>query len=141
MRRFEPETVYEDSTDSNTGEIRHFQSLKIPFKNSNGELNIAVIARDITEITELKNLAEFNSKRLEHVLAVSREGMWDWNTKTNEVLFNQGWENITGVHRSKASFSDFMDRVVHEDQQRVSDALQALLENNTPYDMEFRFNR
>ncbi|MDS1309228.1 EAL domain-containing protein [Marinobacter xiaoshiensis] len=141
MRRFEPETVYEDSTDSNTGEIRHFQSLKIPFKNSNGELNIAVIAQDITEITELKNLAEFNSKRLEHVLAVSREGMWDWNTKTNEVLFSEGWEKITGVHRSKASFSDFMARVVEEDKQRVADALQALLENNIPYDIEFRFKR
>ncbi|WP_298448814.1 bifunctional diguanylate cyclase/phosphodiesterase [uncultured Marinobacter sp.] len=141
MRRFKPETVYEDSTDNNTGEIRHFQSLKIPFKNSLGELNIAVIARDITEITELKNLAEFNAKRLEHVLAVSREGMWDWNTRTNNVLFNKGWEEITGVYRSAASFSDFMDRVMEEDQQRVADALQALLENNTPYDIEFRFKR
>ncbi|WP_100638389.1 EAL domain-containing protein [Marinobacter salexigens] len=141
MRRFKPETVYEDSTDSNTGEIRHFQSLKIPFRNSSGELNIAVIAQDISEITELKNLAEFNAKRLEHVLAVSREGMWDWNTKTNEVLFSKGWEKITGVQRTKGSFSYFMARVVEDDKQRVADALQALLEKNIPYDIEFRFKR
>ncbi|RBW48588.1 bifunctional diguanylate cyclase/phosphodiesterase [Marinobacter sp. F3R11] len=141
MSRFEPETVYEDSTDNNTGEIRHYQSLKIPFKNRNGDLNIAVIARDITDITELKNLAEFNSKRLELVLAVSREGMWDWNTETNVVLFSKGWEKITGINRSKGSFSYFMSRIVEDDKQRVSDALEALLEKNIPYDIEFRFKR
>ncbi|MDO6822931.1 EAL domain-containing protein [Marinobacter sp. 1_MG-2023] len=141
MRRFEPETVYEDSTDSNTGEVRHYQSLKIPFKNSNGEPNVAVIARDITEITELKNLAEFNSKRLELVLSVSREGMWDWNTETNVVLFSKGWERITGINRSRGSFSYFMSRIVEDDKQRVADALEALLEKNTPYEIEFRFNR
>lgn len=141
MKSFVPETVFEDSTDKNTGETRHFQSIKIPFKNNNDELNIAVYARDITEITELKNLAEFNAKRLKYALAVSGEGMWDWNIKTNAVIQNKQWEDITGVKSYHSSFSDFITRIATSDRERVSKALQDLIENNLPYDIEFRFNR
>lgn len=141
MRRFEPEMVYEESTDKNTDQTRYFQSLKIPFKNSSDELNIAVIARDITEITELKNLAELNAKRLKHVLEVSGEGMWDWNTQTNMVFQNERWEEITGVKHSEKSFQEFQDCLVDEDRDYVSKSLQALVDKNTPYDIEFRFKR
>ena len=141
MRRFEPDMVYEESTDKNTGEIRYFHSIKTPFKNKLGELHIAVIARDITEITELKNLAEFNAKRLKYVLDVSGEGMWDWNIQTNEVFQNKRWEEITGVKHSKKSFEEFKSCLVEEDRAYVLNALKSLMENNTPYNIEFRFQR
>lgn len=141
IRRFETEMVYEDSTDAKTGEIRHFHSLKIPFKNNNDELNIAIFAKDITEVISLKNRAEANAKRLEHVLEVSGEGMWDWNIQTNEVFQNQKWAEITGVKHSKKSFSEFQDCLVEEDKKHVLDSLQALIEKNIPYDIEFRFRR
>lgn len=141
MRRFEPETVYEESTDTRTGDIRHFQSLKIPFKNSDDEPNIVVIARDITEITALKNLAEFNAKRLKYVLEVSGEGMWDWNPQTNEVFQNHKWQEITGLQHSNKSFEEFQNCIAEEDRRYVLNSLKALIENNTPYDIEFRFKR
>ena len=139
MRKFKPETVYEESTDKVSGEIRYFNSLKIPFKDAHGKLKIAVIARDVTEITKLKNLAEFNEKRLKHVLEVSREGMWDWNTQTNEVFQNKRWEEITGVKHSKKSFEEFQNLLHEDDRDYVASSLKALVEKNTPYDIEFRF--
>lgn len=141
MRRFEPEIIYEESTDKNTGDVRYFHSLKIPFKNSLDELNIAVIARDITEITELKNLAEFNAKRLKYILDVSGEGMWDWNIKTNVVFQNKRWEEITGVKHSEKSFEEFKSCLAEEDRLYVVSSLMSLAEENTPYNIEFRFKR
>lgn len=141
MRRFEAEHVYEDSTDAKTGDILHFQSLKIPFKNNKEELNIVVIAKDITEITALKNTAETSAKRLKHVLEVSGEGMWDWHTQTNEVFHNSEWERITGVNHSENSFDEFQQCLLDADKLRVNQALTALMEHDTPYDIEFRMVR
>lgn len=141
MTRFQPEMVYEDSIDKISGKDRHFQSIKIPFKNNKDELHIAVYARDITEVIELKNLAEFNAKRLRYALAVSEEGMWDWNVKTNAVLHNKQWEKITGVESSLHSFAEFISHVAEADQDRVTAALNGLLNKNLPYNIEFRFKR
>jgi PAS domain S-box-containing protein len=46
--------VYEDSKDLKTGEIRNFMSIKKPFKDTNGNQLILVIANDITEIKKLE---------------------------------------------------------------------------------------
>ena len=50
MDTFETVRVYESSTDVNTGEIRYFESIKKPMKDKNGNLNILVIAHDITDM-------------------------------------------------------------------------------------------
>ena len=141
MRRFEAENVYENTTDAKTGNILHFHSLKIPFKNHKEELNIVVIAKDITEITALKNTAEASAKRLKHVLEVSGEGMWDWHTQTNAVFHNSEWERITGIKHSENSFAEFQNHLCSEDKLHVNQALNALIEHNIPYDIEFRMTR
>lgn len=56
MRKGETEIVYEDSQDAETGEYRHYRSIKKPFKNAKGEDEILVIAQDITE--EKRNLKD-----------------------------------------------------------------------------------
>lgn len=139
MQRFETENVYEASTDKVSGEIRYFNSLKIPFKNKKGDLHVAVISKDVTEITQLKNLAESNAKRLKYALEVSGEGMWDWNTKTNVVFQNKQWEEITGVKHSEKSFEEFQSLILEEDRDYVTNSLNALAQDKAPYDIEFRF--
>ncbi len=46
--------VYEDSKDLKTGETKNFMSIKKPFKDTNGNQLILVIANDITEIKKLE---------------------------------------------------------------------------------------
>jgi len=50
----ETQVIYEDSQDLNTGETRHFMSIKKPFTNIQGEKVILVIANDITEMKKLE---------------------------------------------------------------------------------------
>ncbi|MBL8428535.1 MAG: response regulator [Dechloromonas sp.] len=44
------EIVHEDSRDAVTGEIRHFRSIKRPFKDAEGNNRILVLAQDITDV-------------------------------------------------------------------------------------------
>ncbi|MBS3797931.1 MULTISPECIES: sensor domain-containing protein [unclassified Pseudoalteromonas] len=141
MRRFEIEEVYESSTDANTGEIRHFHSVKVPFRDVRNQLHIAVIAKDITEITRLKEEADRNKKRLEHVLDVSEEGLWEWNVQTNQVLHNRQWELITGIEHSDKSFQEFESCIVPEDRPMVAKVLKKLLQDHQSYSIEFRMKK
>ncbi len=141
MNRFEKEEVYESTTDVNTGEIKHFQSTKIPFYDAQGRLKILIIAKDITDIAQLKEEAERNKLRLEHVLDVSEEGLWEWNTRTNQVLHNKRWELITGIKHSDNSFKEFENCILPEDREKVLQAISMLVEQNQPYNIEFRVQK
>ena len=64
MDNQETKVVFEDSKDVNTGETRHFMSIKKPFKDLNDEQCILVIANDITEIKKLEEEKAKNSEIL-----------------------------------------------------------------------------
>ncbi|EXJ09046.1 EAL and GGDEF domain-containing protein [Nitrincola nitratireducens] len=138
MKAFKPELVYEDSTDANTGEVRHFVSHKIPFINPLNELNILVIAKDVTDITRLKINAEYNEKRLNYVLETTKEGVWDWNLVTNEVYHNTFWYQLTGLNEDRCAFEDFKNCIHPEDRHTVMQCLTECIENNKPYRVVFR---
>jgi diguanylate cyclase (GGDEF)-like protein/PAS domain S-box-containing protein len=133
--------IYENATDIKTGITHSFRSLKTPFMNSKGEDNVVIIATNITEIIALKNQAEKNEKRLTGVLDVSCEGMWDWNTQTNDVFHNKRWEIITGVVDSQNSFEEYQRCIFEDDKTHVNKALKRLLEENIPYSLEYRMVR
>jgi diguanylate cyclase (GGDEF)-like protein/PAS domain S-box-containing protein len=141
MTRFEKDHVYETSTDAKTGQLRHFKSTKIPYQDVDNNLKIFIVAQDITDIVSLKEEADRDKARLEHVLDVSEEGLWEWNTATNEVLHNRRWEEITGIESSDNSFEEFVLSIVEEDRQLVNDALEALINENKQYSIEFRIRR
>ena len=135
------QVVYGDATDLKTGETHHYQSLKIPFVNNKGEDNVVIVATDITDIIFLKNKAEKNDKRLTGILGISSEGMWDWNTQTNDVHHNQMFEIITGLVDRKNLFEEYQRCIFEEDKTHVNKAIQRLLEENIPYNIEYRIVR
>jgi diguanylate cyclase (GGDEF)-like protein/PAS domain S-box-containing protein len=135
------QVFYEDGTNIKTGKTHKFHSLKTPFINRKGEENVAIIATNITEIIALKNQAEKNEKRLAAVLDISSEGMWEWNTQTNDVFHNKRWEIITGVIDVENSFEEFQRCIFEDDKAKVNKALERLLEENIPYSIEYRMVR
>ena len=80
--------MLEDSRDAASGEIRHYQSIKKPFKSSLGEDRVLVIAHDITELVRTKQRVEASERRLQEVLEATREGIWDWEIKSGRVTHN-----------------------------------------------------
>jgi diguanylate cyclase (GGDEF)-like protein/PAS domain S-box-containing protein len=100
-----------------------------------------IIATNITEIIALKNQAEKNEKRLAAVLDISSEGMWEWNTQTNDVFHNKKWEIITGVIDIENSFEEFQRCIFEDDKAKVNKALERLLEEKIPYSIEYRMVR
>lgn len=98
MDKFETQVVYESSTDANTGEVRHFQSIKKPIKDKNGKLSILVISHDITE---LRN-NELQLRQFAAVTQNSREGVMIADKQQKIVAINEAFTSITGYSESDA---------------------------------------
>ncbi len=120
MDKNETETVYEESTDVITKEIRYYKSIKKPFLDANGEKHIIVVANDITDEQLEKKKIEEKEKRLDTALKIIGEGVWDWNLTTNMVKHNQQWCDMFFVDDSKLEHHlDFFASMIYSDDAEV----------------------
>lgn len=135
MARGETEVVFEDSCDAATGEVRHFKSIKRPFKDAQGNNQILVIAHDITDVVRAQQQVATSERRLQEVMTATQEGLWDWHLPTGKVIHNDHWWSILGF--SEGEIADNVDafsaHLLAEDRPRVWESLQRLLSGSTTY--------
>lgn len=67
-------------------------------------------------------------------------GTWDWNITTGEVFWTERIAPLFGYPEGdlETSYDYFMSAVHPEDRKKVSDALNACIEHNVPYEIEHR---
>lgn len=143
MSQEETQIVMEESTDAVTGEVHYFQSIKKPLRGPDGAPQILVIATDVTDLRRAKNDLEASEKRLNYVLDVTREGIWDWNILTGVVTHNSRWCQIMGLEEGYHShpISFFASLLYPEDQTRAMELIQQCLQHGMPYQSEHRMVR
>jgi diguanylate cyclase (GGDEF)-like protein/PAS domain S-box-containing protein len=135
MKNNKTEIVYEDSIDAKTGEVRHFKSIKKPFKNVNGDDQVLVIAHDVTDIIETQKALENSESKLEDILEVVGEGVWQWDMLNNNVTHNNKWCELLGVsgEHKKHKLDFFVSKIYTEHKEQVFKRLQYAIENNEEY--------
>lgn len=143
MRRFEMEVVFEESTIVATGEVRYFQSIKKPLRDADGNLQILVIATDITEVRVAQLRAEESELQLKYAMEATGEGVWDWDLATGVVRHNARWAEVLGLDMACLSNSveEFSALLHPEDKPEVMQALEACLARQGQYRHEHRMIR
>ena len=70
----------------------------------------------------------------------ANDGLWDWNTLTNESYFSPRWKQILGFedHELDNVRQTFADSLHPDDRDRVMAAVRAHLDARVPYDIEFQ---
>jgi diguanylate cyclase (GGDEF)-like protein/PAS domain S-box-containing protein len=123
------EVVFEDSLDTVSGEMRHYRSIKKPFKDANGDNQILVLAQDITDVVRAQQLVAESEQRLRHVMDITREGIWDWHLPSGNVLHNPQWFETLQYNADElpASLDAFVAIIHPEDRalvrQRIDDVV------------------
>lgn len=66
-------------------------------------------------------------ERLELGINGANLGLWDWDTRTNEVIYNKNWANMLGYNLSELDYSlETWNKLMHpEDKQEVYKKLEA----------------
>jgi PAS domain S-box-containing protein len=141
MARGHTEIVLEDSRDAVSGEIRHFKSIKKPLKDGDGNNQILVIAQDITDVIRSQAKVVASERRLQDVLRITREGIWDWHLPSGKVVHNTQWYELLGYGEGEipGHVEAFVQLIHPDDQPAVQAKLQALIDGRTSlYQSEHR---
>ncbi|HYY75048.1 MAG TPA: PAS domain S-box protein [Gaiellaceae bacterium] len=98
-----------------------------------------VLAGAIRRADHERRLAE-SEERLRLALEAGDMGVWDWNLRTDELVWS---EKVAEINRSRdgafdGTFDSFLAVVAPEDRERVSAAISASMEEGSVYDVEFR---
>jgi diguanylate cyclase (GGDEF)-like protein/PAS domain S-box-containing protein len=132
MAKGETEIVYEDSMDGATGEIHHYKSIKKPFKNAQGQDQILIVAQEITDVVRAQAQVAASEQRLQEVLAITNEGVWDWHVPSGKVIHNPQWFSLFGAKPGEIdeTIEAFSQHVHPEDLDDVMKRLSAMLDGN-----------
>jgi PAS domain S-box-containing protein len=143
MARGESQIVFEDSTDSVSGAIRHYKSFKKPFKDSEGNNQILVVAQDITDVIRAQQQVAESERRLQEVMGITREGIWDWHVATGRVIHNNQWyETLRLAEGEMVDSVDAFAGLIHpEDKEQVLQRLDTMLKGGGDYHSEHRLVR
>jgi PAS domain S-box-containing protein len=101
------------------------------------------MAKDLT-LARTKMLAENllaeNEERFTSALFAARSGAWDWNLKTDELVWSDGLEQVFGFGKGKIKFTHdaLLARVHIEDRHKVADSTDACLQGKKEYGVEYR---
>ncbi len=77
-------------------------------------------------------------------LEANRDGLWDWNIKTNEIFYSGRWKEMLGYEEAEISnkIDEWLSRIHSEDIEKVSAAVQERLSKKNPTsDIEYRMRR
>ncbi len=133
MAKGETEIVFEDSRDAESGEIRHYRSIKRPFKDALGQDQILVVAQDITDIIDAQAKVVISEKRLQEVLAITNEGVWDWHIPSGKVIHNRQWFTLFGAEPGEIdeTLEGFVKLIHPDDRETVLKLITAMLEGSS----------
>lgn len=98
---------------------------------------------DITDRKLAEGQLKESEERLELVLSVTGEGIWDWNLVDNRVKHNIAWCSLLGLDASflEHELRVFTDFIYPEDVERVQAHIRNCIEGNSVYVSEHRMVR
>ncbi len=104
-----------------------------------GSLFVGIV-RDITQRKAAEAELKGISLRLALALESAQMGIWDWDIENNVLLWDERMYVLYGVeaHEFEGAYSAWLAGVHPLDQGRCDNAIQAALQGEKPYDIEFR---
>ncbi|MDP3878645.1 MAG: PAS domain S-box protein [Methylobacter sp.] len=112
-----------------------------PVHDEHGRItHIIGISDDVTEYREASDALAKSEERLRRSQQYANIGTWDWDIKTGELICSERVCALFGYREisSKQSYQQFFRGVHPEDRLRVNNAIDACLQNNVDFNIEFR---
>ncbi|QLE47528.1 PAS domain S-box protein [Nostoc sp. C057] len=83
-----------------------------------------------------------SEQRLQLALSVGKIGPWEWNLKTNQVIWSESLFTLFGLTPDNfdVSYENFLNLIVHpEDRELLHESVLRAIDQQVPHNLEFRF--
>jgi PAS domain S-box-containing protein len=105
------------------GETTYLENQVIPARNTRNEIIGAIIySTDVTEKKKAQLAIQEAEERWQFAFEASNQAAWDWNMKTNEVIYSSSYKKMYGFveNELKNNVNEWQSRIHPDDQSRVS---------------------
>lgn len=111
-----------------------------PMRHSGVTTHVVGIVADATELEETRSALRDREERLQRSQAHAGFGTWDWEIETGRLYWSASIASMFGLGTGEihTTYDRFFAAVHPYDRQRVTDAVQACLTLDRPYDVEHR---
>ncbi len=112
-----------------------------PVTGKDGEVQaILSVVQNITPLIRQQDELEETRRRLEEAQRMARVGSWEWNIIDDAMWWSEELFSITGTDPAtfEPSWDNFFELAVPEDRPKVRAQLDATLQRNELYWVEFR---
>jgi PAS domain S-box-containing protein len=101
---------------------------------------ILSIVRDVTERKQAEEQLRQSRTHLQMATEAAQVGTWQWNVRTNKLVWSSIHKRIWGYEPSPEpiSFTDWSNLVDERDLARAEQAIEDTLKTGAPYDVEYR---
>ncbi len=112
------------------------------FKNADGEYRNLILIRDITERIENQERIRESNDRFNYVTKATSEAIWDWDLKTDNIFWGEGFETIFGYTKDEIvpTLEFRLQRIHPRDKERVMNGMYAVINGTaTNWEDTYRF--
>jgi diguanylate cyclase (GGDEF)-like protein/PAS domain S-box-containing protein len=139
-------TPLEDAFSNSLGQASRKVQLLIAWVMCSLTLVLMLLGILLTRKIVLKNVKSANAlhiseQRWKFALEASRDGVWDWNIKTNQVMVSKQWKAMLGYADTEfdVDYQAWQSRIHPDDLPKVVKSLQAYIEGKaTEFELEHR---
>ncbi|MCP5279452.1 MAG: PAS domain S-box protein, partial [Thiobacillus sp.] len=103
-----------------------------------GEAYLIGVGIDITERKRSEETIRFSEARLARAELASRSGNWEFHMEIGDGLCSEGARKIYGIDKLEFDLTSIQRIPLPEYRPLLDSALKNLIENNEPYDVEFK---
>jgi PAS domain S-box-containing protein len=125
------------------GNFREFLTKTIPIRDKKGLVEQWFGTHtDISELKKVENELKESREKLNIALENGKIGTWEWDLRTNEVIWDERMEKMFGLEPGTfgGTYNDFESLVHEEDLPHMKKALEDALEFDKPYETVYRTN-
>lgn len=135
--------AYEVETRLGTRRI-HVHTTKSPIRDAQGRIvGVIGIGRDVSARRELEDALRLSETRLAAAQAIAHLGSWEWNLRTNEVVWSDECYRIFGVDPAhfRPTYAEISKYFHAADADRFRRALAAAVRHGSEFRDDFRIVR
>jgi len=130
--------AYEDKVNQPT-EVKWFNRVFSRIKNSEDKIiGVQIVSSDISQHKLDEAVIKLEQARLKRAELASKLGNWELHIDSKIMTASEGASKIYGLEKNKFNYENIKSIPLPEYRLLLDTALKNLIENNEPYDLEFK---